>query len=456
MSFADDLAACISAAPPDDLDEACLKWAKRAVIDTIGVALAGAATDTARIPIRAIPLAPGPCQIIGRPLTCDPLNAALLNGTAAHALDFDDMTENMMGHPSVAILPPLLALAGVTPTSGDDLLRAYLVGFETAGKIGRAVTYAHHDKGWHGTSTLGIFAAIAAGAKLLAFDTPTTAAALAIVTSMSSGLRANFGTMTKPLHAGHAGRSALFALFAAREGFSANRRAFENTQGFFDVFLGPGTAKAKLALEKWFQPPEILDPGLCLKLYPSGAHTHPFIEMTRELLGRHQLRLSDIERIDVLAEQSRHEHINRPDPESALEAKWSVHYLIARTLTDGWPKLKHFTDQAVHDPHIREVMRRVEAAPDPALDRSWADKYGGTVIITTTGGLQHRARIEHMIARGPDNPMRDDELESKFLDCASPSLGPPQAKSLFDALAHLRSAPDITELLAMTADGPGA
>ena len=450
MSFAKDLAERIHAGAPKNLDEACFEWSKRAIIDTVGVALAGAATDTARIPVRVTPVTPGPCQVIGQPITCDPLNATLLNGTAAHALDFDDMTQNMMGHPSVAILPGLLALGESRKSSGTQILEAYLVGFETAGKIGRAVTYAHHDIGWHGTATLGIFAAVAAGAALMKMNAPKIATALSIAASLASGLRTNFGTMTKPLHAGHAGRNAIFALFAAEEGFSANEAAFEKKQGFFDVFLGPDTAKPDLALAAWFHPPEILDPGLCLKLYPSGAHTHPFIEMVRDLTSRHNLAASEIERIDVLSESSRHDHINRPNPKSALDAKWSIHYLIARTLTDGWPRLDHFTDTAVREPKIQELMRLVHASPDPALDQNWSDKYGGTVIITTSSGTHHRARIEHMIARGPDNPMRDEEVESKFFDCARRSLAQGQARELYDALNQLSDIPDITEIMKKT------
>ena len=426
MTFANHLAEHIRSPAPNAFSDACLEAASTA---SLGQA---------------------PCHIIGGSQQCDPLNAALLNGTAAHALDFDDMNQNMMGHPSVALVPSLFALGEQTNASGCEILRAYLVGFETACKLGRAVTYAHHDKGWHGTATIGIFGAVAACCTLLKYDTTITAQALSIATSLASGIRANFGTMTKPLHAGHAGRNAIFAALAAKEGFTANALAFEVNQGFFDVFLGTNIARPERALEKWYDPPEILDPGVCLKLYPSGAHTHPFIEMVRSLVAEHSLSIEMIERIDVLSEQSRHDHINRPDPHSGLEAKWSIHYLLARTLTDGWPKLSHFSDSATKAPNVRALMARVHAKAHPDMDASWANKYGGEVVITTTHGQQHHAKIEHMIARGPSNPMSDNELRTKFLDCALCSIPEYQAENLFINLKNLAKQKSVASLLGKT------
>ena len=162
MTFANHLAEHIRSPAPNAFSDACLEAATQAILDTVGVTLAGAVTNTAKIIASTASLGQGPCHIIGGSQQCDPLNAALLNGTAAHALDFDDMAQNMMGHPSVALVPSLFALGEQTNASGYEILRAYLVGFETACKLGRAVTYAHHDKGWHGTATIAIKGAVAA------------------------------------------------------------------------------------------------------------------------------------------------------------------------------------------------------------------------------------------------------------------------------------------------------
>jgi len=448
--FSQRLAKTILQAGEASLPGDCFHWAKMAIIDTIGVTLAGVATKTAQIPRRVMPSNIGPSQIIGVDQKSDPVTASLLNGTAAHALDFDDMTQNMMGHPSVAILPAALALADAHHASGRDLLKAYVIGFEAAARIGRGMTYKHHDQGWHSTGTLGVFGSVAAAAFLMKLLKDQTATALAMACSMSSGVRANFGTMSKPLHAGMAGRNGVFAALMAREGFTAHHEAFEHKQGFFAVYNDNVPVDQEAMLGDWFAPPEILDPGVCLKLYPCGAHTHPFIEMTRSLVGEQGILLSDIERIDALSETSRHNHTNRPQPRSGLDGKFSVQYTMACTLLNGAPRLEHFTDAAVDEAEIKTVMALIHAASHPDLDESWADKYGGEVVMTLKSGAAHRARIEHQIARGPSTPLSEDDLRGKFLNCAAACLKSSQAEQLFNALIEMESCENMTTLTALT------
>ncbi|MEX2451158.1 MAG: MmgE/PrpD family protein [Rhodospirillales bacterium] len=451
MNFAKRLAERIHAVGECPPSTDSLRWARLAIADTIGVTLAGAVTETARIVRRVTPThAGGPARLLGTPDRANSVDAALVNGTTAHALDFDDMTENMMGHPSVAILPAALALGEAYGVNGETLLRAYLIGFETAAKIGRAVTYDHHRQGWHSTGTLGVFGATAAAAHLRGLDIDKTATALALACSLSAGLRANFGTMTKPLHAGAAARNGVFAALMAERGFTANPDAFEHPQGFFAVFNAGRVIDPESALKDWFDPPEILDPGVCLKLYPCGAHTHPFIEMVRALRTEHGFSLNEIDRIDALSETSRHNHTDRPRPKGGLDGKFSVQYTMARTLTDGAPRLEHFTDAAVEDPRVTAVMARIQAAPHPDLNARWADKYGGEVAVHLKDGTSHRARIEHQIARGPKTPLSEDDLRGKFIDCAVKCLSKPQAESLFDDLMAIERCENIAPVLAKT------
>lgn len=428
--------------------EGCLHWSRMAITDMIGVALAGVGTETARIPGSILSGAAGNSHIIGTARRCDPVTAALLNGTAAHALDFDDMHESMMGHPSVAILPAALALGEHVGATGKELIEAYLVGFETAARIGRGMTHAHQRRGWHSTGTLGVFGAVAASATLLNLTENQTATALAMACSMASGVRGNYGTMTKPLHAGLAGRNAVFAALMAQEGFCASTEAFEHKQGFFAVYNDGAPVDEDAMFENWFEPPEILDPGVCLKLYPCGSHTYPFIEMTKSLLAEHGVTLKDIERLDALSETSRHHHADRPQPKSGLDAKFSTQYTMARTLMNGSPKLAHFTDEAVREKDIRNVMALIHAAPHPDLDESWASKYGGEVIMTLKSGAVYRAHIEHQIARGPSMPLSKNDLREKFLDCAAACLEPARAEDLFDGLMAIDSRENIATLMA--------
>ncbi len=450
MDFSQRLAEKILNSRDVDHHPDCFHWAKLAIVDTVGVGLAGVNTDTARIVRRIYAQHPGNAHLIGVAQHSDAMNAALINGTTAHALDYDDITQNMMGHPSVAILPAVLALAETHNKSGLDVLRAYLTGFETVCRLGRGMTYKHHDQGWHSTGTLGIFGAVAATAEILELDRDQTATALAMACSLSSGVRANFGTMAKPLHAGLAARNGVFAATMAKEGFTANGEAFEHKQGFFKVYNDGQEIDQDVILRDWFDPPDILDPGVCLKLYPCGAHTHPFIEMVRDLRAKHHFSVEDIERVEALSEQSRHNHTNRPHPRSGLDGKFSVQYTIARTLLNEAPRLEHFTDDAVNELDVRSIMELIEAIPHPELDASWADKYGGEVVIMLKSGERHRARIEHQLARSPNFPLSEDELRGKFLDCAAACLSPTQAATVFEAFLAMDSCENLASLMETT------
>src|SRR5579872_5712307 len=227
----------------EDLSPAAIEWTRTAFIDTIACTLAGIVDDGPRI-LRRVPgiaTAPGPSLIYASRTRTSPLDATLVNGTASHALDYDDVSGVMGGHPSVMLIPPMLALAELIGASGRDLALAYVVGYEAACRIARGVHFHHYDKGWHPTATLGIFGTVAACARLLRLPVEQTAVALGLAASLAAGLKANFGTMTKPLHVGHSARNGMFAVLLARDGFTANPAAFEHRQGFLDVFNGPGT-----------------------------------------------------------------------------------------------------------------------------------------------------------------------------------------------------------------------
>src|SRR5262249_46445189 len=210
------------------------------ILDTVGVTLAGAGEDCTRIVAQTLPASAGECLIFGSDRRTGPLDAALINGTAAHALDFDDVSNSLGGHPSAPILPALFALAETQDRSGGGFIAAYVAGFETETRIARGVHYHHYEKGWHPTATLGVFGATAACCHLLWLDAAQTAQALAIAASLSSGIKANFGTMTKPLHVGQAARNGLFAATLAKGGFTADNAALEHKQGFLTVFNGEG------------------------------------------------------------------------------------------------------------------------------------------------------------------------------------------------------------------------
>ena len=270
MSVSSELAARIGAMRYVDLPEVAIHWAKVALLDTIGVTLAGAREPTARIAadVLDVDALPGPALVLGGRTRTRALDAALVNGAAAHALDFDDCNNTIGGHPSVPILPALIALAEERHASGHDVLLAYVTGFEVETRIARAVHFHHYEKGWHPTATIGIFGCAAACARLLGLDAARTATALAIAASFASGLKSNFGTMTKPLHVGHCTRNGLFAALLAERGYTAGNLAFEHRQGFFEVFNGTGNYDASKIFAQWAAPLDIIRPGIAIKQYP--------------------------------------------------------------------------------------------------------------------------------------------------------------------------------------------
>src|SRR5580700_3084033 len=271
MTLIEQIAEKIVAIRYEDLPREAIEWSKAAILDTVGVTLAGSREECTRIVEHVMAEgagAGGDCLIFGSDRRAPPLVAALVNGTAAHALDFDDVSNSLGGHPSAPILPALFALADSQDCDGRAFIAAYVAGFETETRIARGVHFHHYEKGWHPTATLGVFGAAAASCHLLGLDRAKTAQALAVAASLASGIKANFGTMTKPLHVGHTARNGLFAAFLARDGFTANPGALEHKQGFLNVFNGPGTYDTARMLAPWGAPFDIVAPGIAIKQYP--------------------------------------------------------------------------------------------------------------------------------------------------------------------------------------------
>jgi 2-methylcitrate dehydratase PrpD len=331
MALALELAHRITSQRFADLPSQAVHWAKVGILDTVGTTLAGCHEDTACLAARALASGAGPSLLFGHRRRVPALEAALVNGAASHALDFDDCNNTIGGHPSAPVLSALFALADDIGASGQDFMTAYVVGFETETKIGLGVNMYHYTKGWHPTATLGVFGAAAACASLLRLSAAQTATALAIAASFASGIKANFGTMMKPLHVGHCARNGLAAALLAREGYTANTAgAFEHKQGFFQVFNGTGTYDAARILPAWAHPWDIVDPGIAIKQYPCCGSTHPAIDALLLLLRAHDLQPAQVAHIEAWIHERRLEHTNRPDPQSALEAKFSLQYCLAR------------------------------------------------------------------------------------------------------------------------------
>ncbi|GAC1038679.1 MmgE/PrpD family protein [Pseudomonas sp. No.117] len=431
----------------DDLSATALANAKIAILDTLGCALAGAHEPVVETLLRTPGLAtPGAAGLFGRRERLEPLCAALINGAAAHALDFDDVNIAMGGHPSAPLLPALLALSQTHDCSGAELLLAFIAGFETETRLARSVNFHHYDKGWHPTATLGVFGAAAACAKLLGLDEQRTAMALALCVSLASGVKANFGTMTKPFHVGHSARHGLLAALLAERGFTASSDALEHPQGFYEVFNGRGHYDATRALADWGAPLDIEYPGIGIKLYPCCDSTHASLDALFSLQREAGFTAADVETVRVRIHPLRLTHVNRPELRNALDAKFSVQYCLARALLDGRIVLDSFTPEAYEDPAAQALMTRIDAAPHPDPTQAVAGHYLTRLEVDLRDGRQLTLQLDHPHGRTAEQPAPFELIATKYQNCASQALPAEAVRTLQERIVSLEEAGSVREL----------
>src|SRR5215472_3968041 len=443
MQLAYELSRRCAALRFEDLPPQAVHWAKVGILDTVGVTVAGSVEPCARILGRVVSHGPGASLLFGSADRTGALDAALINGTAAHALDFDDCNNTLGGHPSAPILPALFALADERPTDGRAFITAYVAGFETECKLALGVNFHHYTKGWHATATLGVHGAAAAASHLLRLDAPRRATALAIASSLASGIKANFGTMTKPLHVGHCARNGLFVTLLAERDFTANAGEFEHNQGFLEVFNGRGTYDAMRILAHWGAPFDVVEPGIAVKQYPCCGSTHPALDVMLDLVRRHDLREEAVADIECWTHERRLEHTNRPDPQSGLEAKFSLQYCLARALTDHAIRIEHFEGDAFRDPAIRAILPRVHAAAYTTTQFPADNHLGAEVKVTTLDGKIVSGKIDEAMGRTSGNPLPTDRLREKFENCIGRALSVSRAAALAEMIEQLETLTDM-------------
>jgi 2-methylcitrate dehydratase PrpD len=418
--------------------------AARAVLDTVGVAVAGASEAAARIVQRVI-ASDGGCSVLGTALRTGAGDAALANGTAAHAHDYDDMCFVSLAHPSAPLVAVALAAAELVGASGRALLEAYVVGFEIEGRLGRAMNPRHYRRGWHCTSTIGTIGAAAACARLFGLGDVEAAHALAIAASEASGLKENFGTMVKPLHGGLAARNALLAVQLARAGMTASAAAFDGTQGFLAAMDSEAPSLEPFVADlgsRW----EIIDTGITVKLYPSCAATHPPLDVLLDLRRTARFGPADVEAIEVGVDPITPTVLLYERPSSPLEGKFSMPFCAAAAVVDGHVGLETFTADRLTDPRIVAVQSRVTMTIDPSLDAAAPPLTQARVRVQLRDGRTLTASANG--ARGyPQNPASDEELAAKFVSCAMRGMPEAQARAALAALQAIDEAPDVRALM---------
>ena len=435
----------------EDLPSGALDAVKRAVLDSVGVMLAGSVERPARIVQRLAAAEGGApcCTILGARLRTGAVWAALTNGTAGHALDFDDTNFAMMGHPSVPVLAAALATGELRPANGRAFLHAFLLGFEVETALGEVVNPEQYRRGFHATCTLGTLGAAAAAAKLLELDPVQTRHALAIAASQASGLKENLGTMTKPFHAGHAARSGVLAALLAREGFTGSEVALEGPQGYLRV-LGTRVEDPTAALDRLGAPWKILTSGVAVKLYPSCAATHALIDAVLELREAHRLRPEQVSEITLGAAPAVPGLLIYHDPRTGLEGKFSAEFCAAAALVDGDVGVATFTDEKVADPRIRAVMGTVRLMVDPTIPVEGKRDAWGRVTVRLTDG--RALEVPPREIRGhPRLPLSPGALRAKFDQCAAVALPAERVEAAARALETLEGCADLRVLTALLA-----
>jgi len=434
MTVAQQFAKNLLSFSQQPFSELACEQARIAIIDTLGVTLAGAVQEEAGKLRSVITLsaAEGKSRVFGTNLRLNPLDAALLNGTAAHLLDFDDSNSWLHGHISVAVLPALLALADDRDLNGDAIIRAYLTGYETAVRIGKAVSPFQYRHGWHPTTTVGIFAGVAAAAVLVGLSEGQTATALSICTSLASGIKANFGSETKALGVGQAARNAVLAVLLAEAGFKAGNTAFEHHHGYFNVFNGGDNADALPLTESWEGKVHILDTEKSnnFKYFSCCYAILSPVDGVLELRKQTALRAEDIARIEVQVHPIRFPHINIPQPENPLAGKFSLHYCVARAYVTGTLTLDDFVDDVrFYDPETQALMSKVILTTHQDMATHTAD-----VTLTTTDGRLFHQSVAGALGSSPSRPLPEGVLVDKFFDCATRALPLEAAKTLYQRL----------------------
>jgi 2-methylcitrate dehydratase PrpD len=427
----------------EDLSPELRTVARHCLLDWLGVGLAGSREPVSRLLVEEI-LADGGrarATVLGQRRRVAPQQAALANGTLAHALDYDDVHFAMPGHPTVAVAPGVMALAEAEGHTGAEAVTAFLAGVETACRVGRYLGDAHYDAGFHATGTVGAFGSAAACSRLLGLDAERTATAMAIAATGAAGLKSLFGTMCKPLHAGRAAAAGLQGALLARRGFTARGDILETVQGFADTHAG--VADAEAALDGLGR--EFLARGVLFKYHASCYGTHATIDALASLRGEHGLTPAGIASVEVRVPPAYLRVCDIVEPATGLEAKFSLRLCASLALTGvDTAAIATWSDALAARPELTALAARVQIEGDLQLGHGQS-----RVSVTRRDGGVFRARADAS-RPDPDLERQGRRIEAKFLSLAEPVVGSRRARRLVAGTARIESLATVAGLLAGT------
>jgi 2-methylcitrate dehydratase PrpD len=443
-----------------DWPEAALVSAHREFIDIIAVMVPGAAEAVSQRAFKVVePWGHGPCAVVGQDIRLAAPWAALVNGAAGHALDLDDNFDPPKAHATTVLAPAILALADQQgaagqPCSGQACLDAYICGLQIMGRVGQGVNPPHRNRGWHATATVGVFGATAACARLFGLDARQAAYALSIATSMSAGFMSQFGTMTKPLHAGLAAKAGIMAASFARAGITAGLDTLDGRTGMNHLMVGPDYEQLRDAItnpehgqvlrfetEHIGEPLLILEHGFRVKRFANCGASHRAIDGLLALREEHDLGPETVTAIDVYAPRVHFNNLMYTDPQDPLQAKFSIEYGLAVALLSGDCRLEDFTPEAVRRHEVRALYPRIHRHPVDKLEGEFPTR----IVITLSDGRQVEKTMA-MPLGSKAAPFPTEQYWAKFETCVADRLPAAAKENLRTALENLPALPDISEL----------
>ena len=446
----------------DDIPDKALVEAKRCLIDGFGVVLAGATVHGSAIVreyVKTFDVATRGASILGpERLSANAGHAALANAASGHAMDYDDTQLSstpdrvfgLLTHPTVPVLAASLAIGERLGVSGRKFLEAFLTGFEVECKIAEAIKPDHYLRGFHSTGTMGTFGGAASAAKLLALTPTAIPHALGIAASMSSGIRVNFGSMTKPLHAGRAAENGITAAELASRGFTAGDDALDGEWGFFQV-LGGGVDLPRI-MTTLGHPYSIVDPGVSFKPYPCGSLGHPTMDAMLKLVTDHDVKPDQVAHVAVRAGSNILNPLRYKTAKTELEAKFCLPFMMSSILLRRRAGIREFTDEFVASAPVQAMMANVETVFDKDIEARGFDKMRSVVVVQLKDGQTLTQPSDERYRGGPENPFTRADLHAKFTDCASLVLSADRIKRALDAIESVEKLANIRELVsALTA-----
>lgn len=445
-----DLGAFVAQLKYEHIPQTALDVIHTGFADCVGVMLAGRDEPPTTILTQVLSPVSGPANLVFTHKTAHAPEAAWINGVAAHALDFDDVA--IKGHPSTVLVPAIIAEAQALGSSGKDMMVAYAAGYEVWADLARREPEHYHSKGWHPTGILGAIGAAAACASLHKLDTEQSATAIAIGASQSAGIMANFGTMTKPFHAGRSAQSGVVAARLAKAGFTASLDALEHTQGFLAAVSPSGKINIDLpvdAAQVW----RLTHSKLSVKKYPLCFCTHRALDGMLDLVAEHNIIAEQIQSITAMTSERNTKVLRNHNPQTGLEAKFSMEFAMTSCVVAGRAGLSELTDDFVQNPVVQNLMQRVTVIADTKEDPKLPG-YSPFDLVTVTlkDGCKIESRQVTAVRGGPDLPLSREQLWAKFEDCAQVGGASDIAKPLFDTLMSLENVVQVNQIPGLNAN----